>query len=174
MNPKLKAFLEQEKSVKNEQQSEARRDLLLSLGLVDDSKTIIEWLENPKSADEIELYPLYDEQKGMYYRKTEFPIDITDEEYAELLKYVAEPVVENSRNKTVLAESLVAGIATFSFIICAIMAVWMMFDYSIVYGVILFVCAIFQLACVELFVNISKTLGKIERNQHDIVDKLSR
>ena len=84
MNAKVEEFI---KNKKNEH--------LLSLGLVDESKTIIK----KEYIGDIFIHGAkYDPDKRLYYISKEIngPIEITDEEYLEILKYA--PIVEKKED----------------------------------------------------------------------------
>ena len=88
MNTQLEEFINKKKIEKIEEQKKKRDEHLVSLGLVDESKTI-----------KVRKYYEYDipgckfDSHG-YYKEVEsyVPIEITDEEYEELLKYVPAPI----------------------------------------------------------------------------------
>lgn len=85
MNPKVEKFLSEMKESKANEAKRIRDEHLISLGLVDDEKMI----KNRKYSQYwSKKYPNYDKYKDMYYSDTEhpLPIEISDEEYEEILK----------------------------------------------------------------------------------------
>ena len=85
MNPKVEKFLSEMKESKANEAKRRRDEHLISLGLVDESKRI----ESRKYSQYwSKKYPNYDKYKDMYYSDTEqpLPIEISDEEYEEILK----------------------------------------------------------------------------------------
>lgn len=96
MDPKVQAFLAQAQEQKNEKEKRERDALLISLGLVKDG-------ENCKEYAEAGILAFQAEEKGYteceevggekrYYKWTQKPepVDVTDEEYAQILKIVEE------------------------------------------------------------------------------------
>lgn len=82
MHKKLQDFLAEKKRF----ELEARREHLIALGLVDETKPIKEWHEKEKLYDEETVF-IQDKETGEYYREYFDAIDVTDEEYAEICKY---------------------------------------------------------------------------------------
>ena len=78
MNVKAQEFINKMKAEQREKELELRAEHLISLGLIDESA----------SKEEIIYSDGYDE-KQKYYKKVEVkvPIEVTDEEYREILKY---------------------------------------------------------------------------------------
>ncbi|MBQ5888435.1 MAG: hypothetical protein IIW77_04085 [Bacteroidaceae bacterium] len=106
MNPKVEKFLSEMKESKANEAKRRRDEHLISLGLVDESKRI----ESRKySKHWTERYNHYDREKNMYYYETEenSPLDITDEEYEEILKYAPldseKTVIEYNETKSLWA-----------------------------------------------------------------------
>ncbi|MBR4156657.1 MAG: hypothetical protein IKU01_08185 [Bacteroidales bacterium] len=122
MNPQLEKYINNRK----EEIKKQRENHLLSLGLIDESKTIVErilvddivvkfdkTLNKYYFEDEVKNVRVvkFDETLNKYYfeEETKFPIDITEEEYQELLKYIPQdkikPNKEASENLTTLNKS---------------------------------------------------------------------
>ena len=105
MNPQLEKYINNRK----EEIKKQRENHLLSLGLIDESKTIVERIL-VDDIDEVKNVRIvkFDETLNKYYfeEETKFPIDITEEEYQELLKYIPQdkikPNKEASENLTTL------------------------------------------------------------------------
>lgn len=108
MNPQLEKYINNRK----EEIKKQRENHLLSLGLIDESKTIVERIL-VDDIDEVKNVRVvkFDETLNKYYfeEETKFPIDITEEEYQELLKYIPQdkikPNKEASENLTTLNKS---------------------------------------------------------------------
>ncbi len=108
MNPQLEKYINNRK----EEIKKQRENHLLSLGLIDESKTIVERIL-VDDIDEVKNVHVvkFDETLNKYYfeEETKFPIDITEEEYQELLKYIPQdkikPNKEASENLTTLNKS---------------------------------------------------------------------
>ena len=85
MNTQLEEFINQKKIEKIEEQKKEREELLISLGLVDTSKIIkkIKYFEYNAPGCRLDA-------SGRFFKEVEDygAIDITDEEYEELLKYI--------------------------------------------------------------------------------------
>lgn len=97
MNPKVEEFIRKAKEQRVIEEKKERDALLISLGLVDDTKTI-EIVEYSATRDE--EHKFIDPQKKMFYKKDIFPapIDVTDEEYNEILKYIPNGNISNNIN----------------------------------------------------------------------------
>lgn len=84
MNPKVEEFLAKKKKEKEEQELKKRNSVLLKLGLCEKEYA-------PEGKDYSDGYTEYhyDEKEGknIYYKSV--PIEVTDEEYAEILKYAS-------------------------------------------------------------------------------------
>ncbi|MFI3331432.1 MAG: hypothetical protein R3Y38_06465 [Rikenellaceae bacterium] len=79
MDPKLVQYFQEVKALELE-----KRDAhLVSLGLIDESKTTKVECTN----DAIPFDAEYDPVKEKFFMTKKFPIDVTDEEYAEICKY---------------------------------------------------------------------------------------
>ena len=97
MNPKVEEFIRKAKEQRQIEEKKERDILLISLGLVDETKTI-EIVEYSATKDE--EHKFIDPQKKMFYKKDVFPapIDVTDEEYNEILKYIPSKDISKNTN----------------------------------------------------------------------------
>ncbi len=95
MNAKVEEFL----NLKKDEEKKRRDEHLVSLGLIDESKTV---RGRKYSQYWKEGYERYDGDKDMYFCETEVyaPLEVTDEEYNEILKYAPENVVKCDVEKT--------------------------------------------------------------------------
>lgn len=98
MNAKLESFINQKKEELKETELKQKEEHLVSIGLID------KYIEDIIYIDEWDATKdcVWDATKQMYYKKIQrpIPIQVTDEEYQELLKYV--PIrqdTNNSKNK---------------------------------------------------------------------------
>lgn len=97
MNPQVQEFINRMKEEKKLQEKTTKDELLISLGLIDESKTVIKRLYEGVSS--FTTGCLFDDEKQQYYiqQETYYPIEVTDEEYQEILKY--SNVATNKANK---------------------------------------------------------------------------
>lgn len=95
MNAKVEEFL----NLKKDEEKKRRDEHLVSLGLIDESKTV---RGRKYSQYWTAVYEHYDATKDMYYCETDVcaPLEVTDEEYNEILKYAPENVVKCDVEKT--------------------------------------------------------------------------
>lgn len=92
MNPVLQEFIAKAKTEKQRQKEQH----LISLGLIDKEKTTREY----NDYYDLQCFPNYDRELEKYYKEEIHPIDITDEEYEELLKWLPkENKVESNISK---------------------------------------------------------------------------
>lgn len=94
MNTKVQEFIDKRKKEEKEKELKQREELLISLGLIDESKT-----KREREYDEHYFKGAkFDEGKNMYYTENiEYhTIEVTDEEFEEILKYAP---VENKDKK---------------------------------------------------------------------------
>ena len=86
MNAKAQEFINKKKSELQEKELRERNEHLISLGLVDESKSIegILYLDSWDGSEKC----LWDEEKQKYYKRTYIPapIELSDDEYQEILK----------------------------------------------------------------------------------------
>ena len=98
MNAQLEAFINEKKA----EQKRKRDEHLISLGLVDESKTIKE-----KTYFSYNLEGCKRDNTGFYKEMIKYtPIDITDEEYEELLKYspITTSTTQQDKNNKLLVK----------------------------------------------------------------------
>ena len=83
MNAKVQEFIDKMKEIEKTKKEEK----LISLGLIDESKTITK--RKTIDVDQFTTNAKYDSINKEYYVETNeyFAIDVTDEEYQEILKY---------------------------------------------------------------------------------------
>ncbi len=97
MNPKLKEFLNNKRT----EELIKRNEHLISLGLIDETKTIKKRTYHPNREYG---FNLYDQEKKMFYREDVFysAIEVTDEEYEQILKYapIEKKVPNNKTTET--------------------------------------------------------------------------
>lgn len=107
MNPQLEKYINSKKQEQQKKYEQQRDELLMSLGLVDGSKTKVERVYS----DLLLAGYRYDDALRKYYfdKEIKLPIDITEDEYQELLKYVSkeEQPVKSEINKDA-SENLIA------------------------------------------------------------------
>ena len=86
MNVKAQEFINKMKAEQREKELELRAEHLISLGLIDESASKEEIIYSNEYDG---LGWQYDEEKQMYSKKVKnfCPIEVTDEEYQEILKY---------------------------------------------------------------------------------------
>lgn len=81
MNEQIEKWIENRKSEQRKEFEQKRDEHLLKLGLTDESKTIRKYSSYYVQGME------YDIEKGRYYKKLNGPMDVSDEEYAQICKY---------------------------------------------------------------------------------------
>lgn len=104
MNAKVQEFIDKKKSEQKERELRERNEHLISLGLVDESKSVegVVYLDVWDGSKECQ----WDEEKQIYAKRTYVPapVEVTDEEYREILKYApaerAETEVKKEPNTT--------------------------------------------------------------------------
>ena len=103
MSKKVQEFIDKMKK----EERKKRDEHLISLGLIDESKTIITRIDENVYSHTPDSR--YDKEKGCYYVETTkyFPIEITDEEYQEILKYSS-----FANNKTEEIKEVVEEVST--------------------------------------------------------------
>lgn len=180
MDKLVKNFLDEAKSKENEalekaaqEKKETRDKFLVSLGLIKGTER--KWQENIGHP-----YVNWDKEKQMYYYDTPIPVDVTDEEFAEIQKYAKYHKTEgqeaeeealpydngaertlNTINKIMLALSIIVGIVLF-FVALAIG------QYAlIVWGLGILLGYVIVWAFVKVYINISNNL-------HEINNKLGK
>ena len=121
MNQKVEEFLAKAKEEKIKQAERDRRRILVSAGLFEK-----ETVYNDAYSDEC---PYYDNVRKVYYGIRKNLIDVTDEEYVEICKYVIVPEDEEDRSLISVndgAEKTLNTVATI-ILICGIIASFICF-----------------------------------------------
>lgn len=101
MNAKVQEFIDKMKKEQEKRELITRNTHLTSLGLVDTNKSYTERKYSNTFGDG---YRQFDEEKKLYYKEITVyaPIEVTDEEYQEILKYA--PVKSQNTEKIVAKE----------------------------------------------------------------------
>lgn len=165
MDPKVKEFIDSAKSKKREEFEKERDAHLISLGLI---KEIVRKYSDAYGGG----YYAYDEVQKKYYGEFNVPVNVTDEEYAEIKK-----ITEEKSNKDIKiengAENFLGVLNTIFFvigIIAAIILVCISFDsYD---GGIYFLSGLGVLLVSFVSWGITKVLLNISNNLHQINSKL--
>lgn len=94
MNAKLESFINQRKEELKEKELKQKEEYLISIGLIDKYTERIAYLDEWDGTE----YCIWDNEKQMYCKKEQIPvpIQVTDEEYQELLKYA--PIHKDANN----------------------------------------------------------------------------
>lgn len=102
MNPKVQEFIDKMKAEQKEKELKEKKELLISLGLIDEEKSKEEVIYS--DVRDFSNDWKWDEEKQKYYKKTQVivPVEVTDEEYQEILKYA--PVIEKEVEEIVKPE----------------------------------------------------------------------
>ena len=103
MNAKVQEFINKMK----EEERKQRDEKLISLGLIDESKTITK--RTSENVNSFTPNSQWDNEKAQYYVETKeyFPIEVTNEEYKEILKYSS-----FANNKTEEIKEVVKEVST--------------------------------------------------------------
>lgn len=164
MNPKVEDLISKKQEEIKQAKQERREKHLIKLGLTAEGtkRKYMEYYTNSPDCK-------WDEDKKMYYIGTAVPIEVTDEEYAEICKYYPEEENDTAKNGTYGAENTlntIAGIilglgiiATFISII-SVFATGMPFI-TVLGIIILFLIILGSWALLRCFANISITLKEI-------------
>lgn len=103
MHEKVKLLLEQKKAEQDKMKKEEKEEFLLSLGLFDDSKPVKYFFANREiDRKEYEL----DKEKGYPVTKTGSPIEVSDEEFEEILKFFPKAEDNKPTNTEILLEKI--------------------------------------------------------------------
>ena len=99
MNAKVQEFIDKKKSELKEEELKKREEHLISLGLVDESKSVegVVYFDIWDGSEECK----WDEEKQRYVKRSYVPapIEVTDEEYQEILKYAPKERTETGVKK---------------------------------------------------------------------------
>ena len=157
MNAQLEEFINQKKA----EQKKKRDEHLISLGLVDKSKTT-----KVKKYIEYDIPGcMLDSSGNIYMEVDEYdPIEITDEEYEELLKYTSTQNDKKEINTTSAnAINTIAGILLALSIITTIAGILFCFDYEgNVIGIPLTIVGIFSCLYYPIIKGFSKIVAMAE------------
>ena len=180
MNPKLQAYLEKAKDEQRKQELEKRNAFLISLGLIDEEKSTVKWSKTFRDSEDDSQYPYYDEEKGMYYRGTQEAIEVSDEEYEELLRVVPQDTIEKLQPAR-SAESLLGVLNTLYLLAGLVIATILLIMglgsgqlMTIVFGIALLVSILVIWATCRVFLNISNSLFNIENNQRKMMQQMKK
>lgn len=179
MNGKVAKFLAEAKERESKKAAKERDATLISLGLTEGVKREYGPYGRP--------YVNYDREAKKYYYDRPIPVEVTDEEYAEILKYAparqkpAKPVsaaekpvskypvnpgAENTINAVatvLLVVGIVASVAcaVFGFVAMAALGDPEAWWIGIIAGALLLLASFVQWASVKVIVNISRSLYNI-------------
>lgn len=163
MNEKVKEFLDVAKTQQRLQLKKERDKLLISLGLYKEDETSHDY------SDSDNYIHKWDEKNQQWYKATVTPIEVTDEEYEEILKYAhvkedTEDTPDNMNADNFL--SITNGIMLFlSCVACFILifASINMEDYTYaIIGIAILPLCVLSYALVKVFVNISRNIKEID------------
>ena len=161
MNSKVKEYLDtakaKEKAAKEAAKTKERDQLLISLGLIDEEKS-----KKVYSDVYIDGYS-WDEKEKKYYHISQVPIEVTDEEYAEIVKYAKK---DNKNNKTKSGVEILLLIASIFLIISIVSFLFLEWGEALV----LIFSFIFPFALVLVFIKMSKNLQEI-KDKIDAIEK---
>lgn len=131
MNERVERFVEYFKNEKEKRECAEKERVLISVGLFDK-----EYSENGKRQPG---YLEYDKETKKYYRKK--AIQVTEEEYAEILKY--RPKVQPKRSDMPTCLTIFAIISFVGAVLCA--ASNILFISGVTGGIMLLMCAIINI-----------------------------
>lgn len=94
MNEKVENLIKEEKARLWAIEQQQRDNHLIRLGLIDESKS------NKKYQDYFSEDAKFDPETNLYYKAANLPLEVTDEEYAEICKYFPLTKAEESVLKT--------------------------------------------------------------------------
>lgn len=125
MNPRVEEFISSAKKKLEEQQKQERERILINSGLFD-----IEIKESSERTDECDRF---DHSKNLWVGKKKIPLEVTDEEYAEILKYqTTEIEYEKPVEIDAAQEETLKGVASFILIAGIITSIIFLFAICIV------------------------------------------
>lgn len=162
MDEKVKQFLKEAKSKEREAFEKERDEFLISIGLVDDTKTIRKY--SPEYG-----YPYleWDMSTRKYFYDSYSAVEVTDEEYKELKKYYGKKIKKTKRiNNT--AEIFLAHVNAIVLIIGILASVILLGamtlgkgDYLLIASIGILIISIISWAVIKTFLNISNNLHEI-------------
>lgn len=167
MNEKVKNFIDAEKSKERAFFEKERDELLISLGLVNESETIREYSDVYSY-----IYNKWDENVRKYYHEKLIPIKITDEEYEEIKKYSTmkstEEIGLNEAEKTLNIINIIfltINITIAIILVCVAINVISSYKsgggYYFLISIILLLMTLFSWAYTKVVINISNNINKI-------------
>lgn len=111
MNAKVQEFIDKMKKEEKKQ----RDAKLISLGLIDETKSTLK----REYYNYFHVDFKYDKDKNLYYKEvgSYAPIDVTDEEYQEILKYSPNIDAESKADKKVIETGWANGIKTIAILL---------------------------------------------------------
>lgn len=165
MNPKVEDLISKKQEEIKQAKQERREKHLIKLGLTEEGTTrkYMEYYTNSRDCK-------YDEEQHKYYIDSKIPLEVTDEEYAEICKYYPEEENDTAKNDTYGAENTlktIAGIILGLGIIAIFISIISVFatgmPFITVLGIIiLFLIILGSWALLRCFANISITLKEIK------------
>lgn len=166
MGAKVKQFIDDAKA-KERAKFEAKRDEhLIALGLIDEEKSGIEYSPTFEKG-----FSHWDEEKKQYYREVKIPVNVTDEEYAEILKYTSQTKEADIADDATLkngAERFLGVVNTIGliiFILGALGCIILAFDNSegeyLLMALGVLIIGLIYWSTVKVVLNISNNLHKI-------------
>ena len=168
MDENVKKFIEAAKAAERKRYESERDCLLISLGLIDHTKTWREYSDYYTST-----HTDWDDEKGKYYKVVLEPIEVSDEEYEEIKKYapkdtkkeiLSEELIGNGAEKFL---SVINGLSLSIGIIVSIVLMVMAINANMYAGYILLSAAVVLLvsliswAIVKVVLNVSNNLHAI-------------
>lgn len=163
MDAKVKEFLETAKAKEREEFEKKRDKHLISLGLIKETKKEYSDYYNWE-------YATYDDEVKKYYRKVHIPVEVTDEEYDEILRVsppatkIEEVVIEDGAERflgVMNVISLIVGIIAALVLVFVAMDSYRNGGYYFMGGVALLLMSLISWAIVKVILNISDNLHKI-------------
>lgn len=170
MDPKVKEFIDSAKSKKREEFEKERDAHLISLGLI---KEKVRKYSDAYGGG----YYAYDEVQKKYYGEFNVPVNVTDEEYAEIKKITEEKPnedikIENGAEKFLAVfNGIFLGIGILASVILLIAAIDGL-SYGDDEGVVYLLSSIGVLLVSIISWNITRVLLNISNNLHKINSKL--
>lgn len=169
MNQKVQDFIEKAKTLEKEHDAKERAEVLISAGLYDEERVYSNrWTDD---------CPKWDVEKQQYYGISRTPLEISNEEYAEVLKYselikglddlnndstLDNVGAENALNTVAILE-LVCGIIISLILLCAGFAVEGYLLYGVCIGGIVLIMSIVNWSIMKVWANISMSLKEINQ-----------
>ncbi len=168
MDTKVKEFIEAAKLKERKVFEKERDEHLLSLGLIDEEKSIREYSVNYSS-----FFNKWDKKAQKYYREELVPAKITDEEYEEVKRYAAKNAADMENVELNNGAEKFLGIINTIMLVLSIIAVVVL----IIVGVVEYEGGLFLIALSVLLISliswaVVKVVLNISNNLHEINSKL--